>query len=250
MIDPTYFKAMSDKIRFYYHDGKRYPSVTSIIKGGIPTPSLERWKRNQVIERAADNRKMLATLTKAKAMEFLKEEDDTVRGAAADFGSGIHSFIEASIKGWDLPSLDEDSARVIGQFERFNAEYQPVWLDSEFSCFSDKYGYAGTADAIVRIAGTEYILDFKTGKRIYPEVALQLSAYDNSDFIRSKEGTTRSTIRLGRGLALQLRPDMYELSLIDIGKDTFDTFLSCLDIFNWSHVQSDHVVRGVLGHDE
>jgi hypothetical protein len=250
MIDPTYFKAMTDKVRYYYHDGKRYPSVTSIIKGGIPTPSLETWKRNQLIIKAADNRKYLATLTKAKAIEFLKEEDDTVRGAAADFGSGIHSFIEASIKGWALPDLDEDSARVIDQFKRFSSEYQPIWLDSEFACFSDRFGYAGTADALVSIAGTEYILDFKTGKRVYPEVALQLSAYDNSDFIRSKEGATRGVKRLGKGLALQLRQDMYELSEIDIGKSTFDTFLSALDIFDWTHIQSDHVVRGVMGHDE
>ncbi len=43
--------------------------------------------------------------------------------------------------------------------------------------YSDKYGYAGTMDAVMEIEGKTYIVDFKTSKDIFDDYLLQAAAY-------------------------------------------------------------------------
>lgn len=249
---PPLFTTQEGSIRYYYNGADRFPSVTSIIKGGLPSPGLERWKQNQIAIRAADNRKELAKMNKADALKFIKDvyEDVDGRASAADHGNSVHAYIESFIKGEELPEMDEAGDQTIQQFDAFCREYSPTFSDSEFTCFSDQYGYAGTGDAEVTIRGVTYIMDFKTGKRVWPEVALQLAAYDRADWCRERGGGIRPVRRLGRGLVLHLRPDEYKLIQVDISDQTFQHFLSIKDTFDWINIQADYVLRGELAHDE
>jgi hypothetical protein len=95
------------------------------------------------------------------------------------------------------------------------------------------HGYAGTLDAIVRIAGETWLLDYKTSKGVYPETALQLAAYANADFI----GRPGDPIRYGIPVIEQygvvhIRPEGAELVPMDVG-GAFEAFLAAKRLTDW-----------------
>ena len=51
------------------------------------------------------------------------------------------------------------------------------WLGSEKKVYSKLWNYAGTIDALARINGELYVIDFKTSAKIYKEYYLQVYGY-------------------------------------------------------------------------
>lgn len=241
---------IQDDIRYYTLNGKKYPSVTSIIKASLPKEALNNWKIRQVIDRAADLRKTTAKMNKANTVALLKEEDNVKRDSARDFGSNVHEYIECVIKGYDLPSLDGAEREAARRFEDFVRDFRPSFTGSEFTCYSDTYGYAGTADLGAVIHGVPFIIDIKTGNKVYPEVGLQLAAYDRSDITRLDDSNIRKSIRFGKGAVLHVRPDFYRLVEVDISDTTFHSFLALLDVFHWTTDLQHYVMKGELHPDD
>ena len=104
-------------------------------------------------------------------------------------------------------------------------------LEVEKLVHSDKYGYAGTVDAIgVRTVGDKagiVILDWKTSNALYPEYAWQASAYAKA----WEELTGQPVVD-----ALIVRFDKYkpvfEAKQVHSIDDCFQCFLSCLALYN------------------
>lgn len=75
--------------------------------------------------------------------------------------------------------------------------------------------YAGTFDLLAMMAGQDWLLDVKTGKGVYPEVACQLAAYRAAEFALTA-GPVPFDYGHARMAALHLRPDgTYALIEVD-----------------------------------
>lgn len=104
------------------------------------------------------------------------------RDKAAERGTNIHDLAECHILGklYELPK-DEIVLRAFNKFKEWWEEndFEVVWTEKQM--VSEKYEYGGCPDLYVRqkTNGKCWLIDFKTGKRIYPDTIIQMGAYKN-----------------------------------------------------------------------
>jgi hypothetical protein len=232
------------KGRYYTWDGNKFVSVTTVISEGIPKPALYKWLVKKGVEKAVANRIILAEMSDTEALDFLSDKGYSDTGPAA-LGSRVHKIAENIIKG-ETHTIAPDDRGYVDSFNAFMADWQPTYVETEATVFSRQYGYAGTMDGKVMIDGKTYIMDIKTGKSVWPEVALQLAAYRYADFIGRAGGREDPNTPCNGGLVLHLRPRGYELRPVDCGPEVLDAFLSALDIWHWSKVGSASVLKGAI----
>ena len=149
---------------------------------------------------------------------------------AGKAGTIAHEMIEAHLKGREVLSTDNEMAQAsFANFLEFEKTCEPRWEAAEMTVFNTKERYAGTLDFIAEIPGLQPGLtmgDTKTGKGVYPEVALQLAAYRHADFIEFEHGMGSAPMLETNELAvvLHLRPDKWELVPVDAGEQPFNLF--------------------------
>jgi hypothetical protein len=92
-----------------------------------------------------------------------------------------------------------------------------------------------------------YLLDMKTGKGVYPEVALQLAAYRNAEFIGLADGSEAEMPDVDACAVLHL-PEAGGYELVDVraDADVFRTFLYVREVFRWQNEASKSVILGPL----
>jgi hypothetical protein len=239
---PISATVMKGKDRHYPYGDKRLISVTSVLDR-IPKPGLEKWKKWNIIEWMQNNPDRCQGKTAKQILSYYEKEDRS--SISANTGTIAHEYLETGVRHDDTPS---EVHPFLDQIDTFIEEYRPKIILSERTMYSLKWGYAGTADLVMEVGGKRYFADLKTGKAIWPEVGLQLSAYKGSDFfVEGEEEIPISDLGVEEdfGLVLHVRPDTYELRLVDIGSDVYNTFLSILDVYNWE-IEQAGVVRGVV----
>ena len=98
--------------------------------------------------------------------------------AAADAGTAIHDWIEKKIKGEDqeIPE-DEKVKNGVLAFLQWTNENKIKWLENEKIVYSKKHDFIGKLDAIAKINGRKFLIDYKSSKGLYPEFYLQTAAY-------------------------------------------------------------------------
>ena len=232
----------TDSGRYYPWKDDKYVSVTTVIGEGIPKPGLNKWFVKRMAEVAADNRKDLAKLTKIEAKDWLMDQRLSGGDDAALLGTRIHSMCEKKVEGKEVRPPTETEKPFMDGFDAFLADHEPVYLLTESTVFSRIHGYAGTLDAVATIGGKTYVIDIKTGKRVWPEAALQMAAYRYADFVGGARGREDSIPPCHGGLVLHLRPEGYEVLPVDTSESVFDTFLSALDIFRWNRIDSEGTI--------
>jgi hypothetical protein len=165
---------------------KEYPSVTKILSiiGGGKTNALVVWARREALKMAKSE--ILGYMDAGKALthvaldELIQKADrqpDTIKGAAADIGTRVHTAIDCFISG-KTPQLDADSERGFNNFMVWlrGQEYEIIAGDTVVA--SMDYGYGGRLDAIARDKnGDLVLLDWKTSNALRDEYPLQVSAY-------------------------------------------------------------------------
>jgi hypothetical protein len=117
---------------------------------------------------------------------------------------------------------------------KFVDAYKPQFTGSEFTVWSNRHGYAGTADFSAHIFGWHVLVDIKTGKYPYPEVAMQLAAIANADFILGADGTESPIPHYDRYAVLHLRPRGARLHPVDKIPEAFQSFLALKQVFDWN----------------
>jgi hypothetical protein len=196
----------------YWLDGKPYLSVTEILKV-IDKPALRYWYGKMVyLEMAKD-----PTLSEKEALAapYKKSKEAITRGQA------VHSIVEAW-KNIDILLEDNDYKGYAQAFRSWLVDNHITVLENERTVVSDKYNYAGTLDLLVQKNGRKVplIVDVKTGKDLYPEVHLQLSAYKQALEEMGKQADTA---------ALLLSEDgTYKF---ETGKDKFREFYACMVLY-------------------
>ena len=98
-------------------------------------------------------------------------------------------------------------------------------------------------DAVIKLDGEQLIWDLKTGRGVYEEVALQLTAYSRARCIKEPDGTERPMPEVSGGAVLHLRPDGYRLIPVQISDEIYEVFQSLLVVAHWDA----EMKKGVIG---
>ena len=178
--------------RFYTIDGRQFPSVTTILDV-IARPGLGPWYAKQ--ERQYFETAMLEVLSKpgARDPEYVLaavveavsgvKAADRERQRASAIGTAVHAGIEWQLRttmGEDAgpePCLPEAAAWAVESWKDWASSVALEPLAIERTVYCDACGYAGTLDLYARVKGLLTVLDWKSGKAIYPEAFLQNVAY-------------------------------------------------------------------------
>lgn len=254
--------------RFYVWGRERYWSVTTILRA-LPKDALKFWAAKTVAEFAYDDSANWLGMDRERAIDYLKREPLRFTGKRADLGSAVHAAAEAFSLGRPAkPFTNIDERRAAAAFLTWSHKFDVAFDATEFSVYSRKQRYAGTADCIVRIPlakleelwpenpwdpaeGADHVrllCDYKTGgdvaerKGIYPDVALQLNAYANADFIGAPGGSEETIGHLDGAIALHLGPAGYRIVPVRLGVDLFKAFLYVREVFRWQEVLSKDVL--------
>lgn len=230
--------------RYYEWNGEKYPSVTTILSKGIPKPGLIKWSARFVAEGAVRQLDEWVEKSDTEAIEFLAGLPDRRRNGSANLGSSIHAAVDAIANGRELVRPITPIAQpYVDGFNKFVEDFKPKFLLTEQAVFNRTHRYAGTLDIVARIGRHTYVIDTKTGNRIYPEVAMQLAAYANGEFVGREGGEEVAMPKVTKGAVLHLSPNGYNLVPARIDDDVFNTFLSVKDIFQWDFELSKLVLR-------
>ena len=159
----------------YRLDGKRVPSVTTIVGATQAKPHLVAWAARMAAEYAVDHWADLGNLEPGDRITRIKGAADRARDAAALSGTQVHAMAETLLSGEPVDVPPEQ----VGKVEAFAA----WWANAGFRAVHTEVrvhgnGFAGTFDcAAVDEWGHLWLLDWKTGKSVYPEMAVQLAGY-------------------------------------------------------------------------
>lgn len=182
--------------RIYQHpvSDETFWSVTTILKA-LPKDALVAWGMKVVAEYAVREYERLFAMVKAAGEDqdalagvigWLKGSPWRERDKAADIGTAVHARVEAHILGRPLPPPPLPLRAKLSGFDEFIADFAPEFPTefeaAEMTVYNRREKYAGTLDFAAFIGGRRLVVDTKAGKGVYPEAALQLTAYTHAEF--------------------------------------------------------------------
>lgn len=202
---------------FYWFNGEPFVSVTKVLQV-IDKPALRRWFGKEVyLAMVVD-----PTLSEAEALSkpFLKVK------AGAERGSTVHSIVEAwETTGRVIETVPDAYKPYAQAFYSWVKDNNVVLAEHEKTVVSKTHRYAGTLDLLVKKPdGQLWVVDVKTGKDIYLEAHIQLSAYRHA----LKEDYGMEVERTGVLLLEESGKYKFEET-----NDCFDVFKACLDIWKF-----------------
>jgi hypothetical protein len=154
---------------FYWKGNKPYLSVTTALQC-IDKPALRYWFGKEIFYAMTKNPGM----SEQDAMAAPYKVSDKAKSR----GSTIHSIVEAYKSSGDrIEHIVSPFREYAIAFYEFMEQHQVKVISQEKTLLSEEYKIAGTLDMYCEIGGVKYIVDVKTGKDIYQEAGLQLSAY-------------------------------------------------------------------------
>lgn len=246
----------------------RYWSVTTII-GVLDKPALIPWAVGLTAEYAIDNIDSLGQLAendREGAVKLVKDARWRKTKAAQMRGTEFHEIAEAFALGQEYEAAPELEPYV-RQFKQFLADHKPTYEMSEAAVYNPTWKYAGTLDAIAVLDGKRVAIDMKTtdkgpkarSRPPYPEIALQLCAYANAEYVgldpvrmegRGKgryylwdpDGNNQPLPEVDGAFALVISPEDYQLIPVDIGPDVFKSFLHIYEAARWQNDLSKRVL--------
>ena len=258
----------------WYRDkvtGDKLRRVTTILsQGSTKGDVLALWAANLVAETAFANLPRLVAASlyaeqRQQMYDWLRRAPTRKKDERADIGSAVHSIIEAHVLGQPIPAdliNDPEMAPYLRHFLQFVQEWQVTFEASEMVVGNRTAGYAGTLDYLLRSpliaaefnipASTVLMGDTKTGgeldvKGVYPEAALQMSAYRKAEVAWLRDGSTvPMPATHSTGVVLHLRPEGYRLIPVACGDDVFAAFRIVQQAADWVSGLSKTVVGDAL----
>lgn len=226
-----------DRSGYYATPRGKFMSVTTILSNGVPKPQLIPWTARMVAERAVQGIPRLSRVrgqqAREEAFEWLRTAADATRDAAASLGSAIHHAVEATVLGTPMPEPDEQHRPFLDAFTQFCADWQPAWEATEMVVAHPEHAWAGTGDWWARIPELGNVMvigDYKSGKSVWGDAALQMAAYRRATVGWLKDGTEVVPPLAERAVVVHLRPDTHErgyaLIPMDTGDAVYDVFRS------------------------
>jgi hypothetical protein len=236
--DVTTFGLVRDaRHRYSWNGGPLYPSVTTIL-GIKDKPALVGWAKRETAASAVRNLDVLSQMVQnggtQAAVDWLKKIPDYQRDASADLGSAVHAAAEAIGRGQAVAPDDAVQPFVAAYRRDFLDVFGPRFIAVEAMVCSLRYEYGGTADAFAEIDGETWLLDYKTGAGVYPDVALQLAGLARAQFIGLPGDPTQYPVPAAtRFGVVHIRPDGARLLPVLVDRATVAAFLDARRLFEW-----------------
>lgn len=152
----------SDEFKFdeglheYRFRGKKLQSVTGWIKNFNRPFDAKKWTEKKAIDYGVSTEEV------AKGWEILAE-------SGMDLGHDVHKFIELFLNN-ENPALPDDETqrkRVLAWLDYYNTKlYKMKLLGQEIRVWSERYGLAGTIDALFWWKDQIVVGDWKTNKKM------------------------------------------------------------------------------------
>ena len=246
MTAPALAVTQPDGSRKYTHPvtGETVPSVTTILKC-ISKPELDGWAARLTARYASEHWEDLDVLDPKVRLDILTSVHQKERQVKADKGTLVHEICDSWGKGTPA-RIDKSIDGYMTQFFGFLGDVNPRYVESECTLWNRQYGYAGTADIIAEIDGHITLVDIKTGRGLYPEHGLQVSALSHCEFLIADDGAESLPPEVTRHALLHLRPRSWKLVPVFEAEDCFTTFLAARKIWWWLH----EIAPDVLGYPE
>ena len=249
--------------RFYVHPTDReivHPGVTSII-GMLPKQNfLGPWNAKMTAQLAVDSIEFIqdmAARDREGAVQYLSGAARRYTKIRADVGSEAHDLFERIMRGEYVGRVRSDLQPYVDHFREFLTAVNPEFVRAEDVAWSDTYGYAGSFDVCVYVcldengiptpdrSGRKCLImgDWKTGKNTYPDVALQLSAYERADFVMNGEtGEVEPMPEFDGAAVLHITDETWAFKPVDTGDEVFAEFLRLRGTFDWDRDTSRKVI--------
>lgn len=227
----------------YRLDGAPTLGVTTILAEGFPKPGLKIGAVRETADFVTVHWPELGELDPAKRLREIERRGLEGWNAATARGTEVHTYAARLLAGEQV-DVPDDYVDVVDACLSFLADWNVDELEVERTIVNREWRYMGTFDLLARIGGQIVLVDWKTGKSgVWPEAALQLCAYARAEQILDDETGAESPMPpVERALAVHLRADGYDVIECDIGERTFDTFLWCKGIAEWTADARDVVL--------
>ncbi|MGW6313809.1 hypothetical protein [Streptomyces sp. NPDC055099] len=269
------------KIRTIYRGGGRfylntafpdnvYPGVTTVI-GMLPKQNfLGPWNARMTAELAVDSIDFVAQMAardRDGAVDYLRGAARRYTKVRADVGSMAHDLFERMIRGEGgltdrdsfgrfITPVHPDMAPYRKHFAEFLEAVNPELVRAEDVAWSDTHQYAGSFDVVMYVwldeegnptpdrSGKRHLImgDWKTSKATYPDVALQMAAYANADFMLDPEGNRTPMPEFDGAAVLHITDEQWAFKPVVIDDEVFAEFLRLRGTFNWDRDLSRRVV--------
>jgi hypothetical protein len=233
-------------------------SVTTLLNGK-PKPALLPWGIKATAEYAVTNYRRLFAMCQAaegddeamyQVVAWLKGAPYREREKKADLGTLLHAIAEAKALERPLPVITSEVAPLYAQYQRFLAECKPEMELAEATVYNIKESYAGTLDGIGRLtAGVplayrnrRLLWDYKTGKDIYDEVALQCAAYARAEGVYLAPGTVAPMPEVEGAVAIHITADAYRVIPVEITEPVWRAFRFVREVFRYQEETSKTVL--------
>jgi hypothetical protein len=225
---------------------------------GRSSVAIKRWaKLGRLWVQERQSRGELRSIKLAKLSEldlaarWIKGAAERHRDEKAELGSDVHDEAEAFILAHgedlaravsgdaDLPAWPDRLAGHMTSFLAFCRDFEPEFLATEATVFNRTQAYAGTLDAILRVKlknGSSGVLlvDYKSGRAVYEEVALQLSAYAHAEFVGLPDGVTEVPLpAIDAAAVLHITPDGYRFRLVRTDDAVFRAFQFAREVYRF-----------------
>lgn len=167
----------------YTLDGVKVTGVTTTLSLGFPKPALVQWAANMAASYAIDHADDLAGLPAHERIRAVAFAHRTESRRAMARGTKIHGYGERLVAGEavEIPDEHRDPAEAYARFlDAWGID--PIAVEATVASTTSRY--AGTLDLVATVAardGARALIDIKTGKGVYDDVALQLAAYRYAD---------------------------------------------------------------------
>ena len=237
-MSTTDFRQSNRRGGFYWDkDGKPYISVTTILQV-LDKPALRYWFGKEVYRALVVD----PSLSEKDALAAPYRSATTAMGR----GTTVHSIVEAykHTKKY-LESIPDDFKPYAQAFYTWFEDNDVEMVENEKTVVSKKYGYAGTLDLIVKFKknGRTLIADVKTGKDIYDEVFMQLSAYKQAYEENGGEKVGIGVLLLSTG-ADGKATGKYKF---EEGEYCFDEFLAARKLWIWKNQELIASIKKHMG---
>jgi hypothetical protein len=227
---------VSDNGSKFEHRG----SVTTILNV-LNKPALLEWAKNCACNYIEENVRLLLAGNSFSVEALFKiisdgrTAHDRARGEAAEIGTSAHDYLRdywrAVVRKTDLPTLPEEGkiGNCVGAALDFFGKHKMVPLSVEEPQYSRALKICGRPDWIGWIDDEFSVMDYKSTKYLYPEVALQMCPYAKMhEEMHGQLPIVRWGIRLdkedGTFEARRYVPEEFDLD--------WDSFKCCLTIYN------------------
>lgn len=171
----------------YALDGERVPSVTTILGHVSPKVGLRYWYAEQTALWAVDH-PWGPEWDRDDWIDRAKKAASRSTGLAADRGKSIHQHAHDLLSG-RVEGVPAELVASVEQVARFLERFEVDEIASERPVASTTMHYAGTFDLLAKIGESIWLLDYKTGKGVWPDQVLQLVGYASCDLLQVDEET-------------------------------------------------------------